>query len=383
MPRRGRTARTSSTSCCADPAVTTAAPVPPPGEPVRTDALIIGAGPVGLFQVFQLGLLEIRAQVVDVLTHAGGQCAALYADKPLYDIPALPRCSGHELTQRLLQQIRPFGAGLHLGQLVTGLQRQDDGRWTVLTRGGPRFDAGAVVIAGGAGAFQPRTLKLEGLDRHEGTQLHYALDEPAALAGRHVVVVGGGEIALDWALALGEAAPAARPARVTLVHRRDTLDADPAGLARLQACIATGAVHFVAGQPVACAEDQGRLVRLDIATADGGTQALPLDTLLVGLGLSPRLGPIADWGLALERRQLRVDTETYATGTPGIFAVGDINTYPGKKKLIVCGFHEATLAAYGVARHLHPDRATPLQYTTTSPRLHALLGVSSPAAACD
>ncbi|MDE2145783.1 MAG: NAD(P)/FAD-dependent oxidoreductase [Burkholderiales bacterium] len=381
MPTNGKTARTSSTSCSADAAVSTQAGAASGAEPLRTDALIIGAGPVGLFQVFQLGLLEIGAQVVDALREPGGQCVALYADKPLYDIPALPSCSGQELAQRLLQQIRPFKPGLHLGQVVSELQRRADGRFAVATRSGLRFDAGAVVIAAGAGAFVPRMPKIEGLAGHEGAQVRHTLDDAEALAGQHVVVVGGGEIAIDWALALSDARPAQRPASVSLVHRRDALEADPARLQALRGRIAAGAIRFVVGQPTGCGEAAGRLVRLDIAAADGATLALPLDTLLVGLGLSPRLGPIADWGLALERRQLRVDTEAYATDSPGIFAVGDINTYPGKKKLIVCGFHEATLAAWGVARHLHPERAMPLQYTTTSPRLHALLGVAPPPAA--
>jgi thioredoxin reductase (NADPH) len=320
----------------------------------------------------------MRAHVVDALPHPGGQCAELYPDKPIYDIPGLPRCTGRELVARLLEQARPFEPVFHLGQQVTALQRQGDGRFLLQTSRGTRLQARAVVIAAGVGAFQPRTLKLEGLERFEGGQLLYRLDDPARLAGRHVLVVGGEDAALEAALAGAEGGPH-RAASVTLVHRRDTFAAAPQTLARVQALRAAGRIGFVAGQPVGFAETGGRLDALHLACSDGADRTVPADLLLVCLGLSPRLGPIADWGLAMERRQLAVDTETFETSEPGIHAVGDINTYPGKKKLIVCGFHEATLAAYGVSARLYPDRQGPLQYTTASPRLHRLLGVDSPA----
>ena len=346
---------------------------------MATDVVIVGAGPVGLFQVFELGLLEIRAHVVDALGQPGGQCIELYPDKPIYDIPGLPRCTGRELVARLLEQARPFEPVFHLGQQVSALQRQDDGRFLVQASGGTRLLARAVVIAAGVGAFTPRMPKVEGLERFEGPQLLHRVGDPALLAGRHVLVLGGEDAALEAALAGAEDGPH-RAASVTLVHRRDALAGAPQSLARVQALRAAGRIGFVAGQPVGFAETAGRLSALHVVGSDGAERTVPVDLLLVCLGLSPRLGPIAGWGLAMERRQLAVDTETFETSEPGIYAVGDINTYPGKKKLIVCGFHEATLAAYGVGARLYPERQGPLQYTTASPRLHRLLGVDTPAA---
>jgi thioredoxin reductase (NADPH) len=360
---------------------------------IETDALVIGAGPVGLFQVFELGLLELGAQVVDALPMPGGQCAALYPDKPIYDIPSLPVCSGGELTERLLRQVEPFKPVFHLGHEVQALQRQDDGRFRVETAAaGPSFLARAVVIAAGVGAFVPRTLKLPGLDAFAGTQLLHRVASPTRLAGQRVVVVGGDEAAVTQALALaggGQAADPSAPtghapsraAEVTLLHRRDKLDI-PAALAEaLHAACAAGMLRFVAGQIGSFDAENGRLngrlVRVTVDRADGGTETLALDALLVLLGLSPRLGPIAQWGLAMQRKQLVVDTATFETTEPGIFAVGDVITYPGKRKLIVCGFHEATLAAYGISERLRGEPAQ-LEYTTSSSRLQRLLGVSTP-----
>ena len=346
-----------------------------PGEPIRTDALVIGAGPVGLFQVFELGLLELHAEVVDALPHVGGQCAELYPDKPIYDIPGLPRVSGRELAQRLAEQAAPFKPGLHLGQLVDSLQRQGDGRWFARTHTGTCFDAGVVVIAAGAGAFLPKTVKLDGLEAFNGRQVLHHLPPTDTLSGQHIVILGDEDGALSAANTLAEDG---RCARVTLLHRRDQFRASAEVLARHQALRSAGALHFIAGQPLAlhgAADAPSTLQRLDVVDSEGLTQALPCGQLLVLLGLGPKLGPLADWGLAMERRQLPVNTETFETAEPGLYAVGDINTYPGKKKLLLCGFHEATLAAFGAAARLRPEQRTPLQYTTTSPRLHALLGV--------
>jgi len=344
--------------------------------PIETDAVVIGAGPVGLFQVFQLGLLEIRAHLVDSLPHAGGQCVELYPDKPIYDIPALPVCSGRELTERLLRQIAPFAVPMHLGQEVSTVQRQADGRFLVETRRGTRLRAPVVVIAGGAGSFQPRALKVEGIEAFEGSQLHYRVDDTAAFAGTDLVVVGGGDEALEQALRFARPGPH-RARSITLVHRRDAFTAEPQTVAQVQALRESGALAFVAGQALGFEAREGRLSALDLVGSDDQCRRLPADQVLVFFGLSPRLGPIAQWGLALERKQLVVDTEKFETSEPGIFAVGDVNTYPGKKKLIVCGFHEATLAAWGASAHVHPQRRTLLQYTTTSPRLHELLGVGA------
>lgn len=351
------------------------APVETSAQPIDTDALIVGAGPVGLFQVFELGLQEVRCHLVDSLPHAGGQCVELYADKPIYDIPGLPFCTGRELVERLSKQIEPFGCGLHLRQLVNGVARRDDGRFDVETSTGTRFIATALVVAGGVGSFQPRRLKVEGLDRHRGARLFEHATALHEQAGKRVVIVGGGEAAVAAAIGAAEDGDT-RAASVTLVHRRDDFDAGDAALARLQALRGQGRIVFIAGQIERVVDsDDGQLEGVDLLCSDGSNRSVLLDALFVLLGWSPKLGPIADWGLALEKKQVVVDTERFETSTPGIFAVGDVVAYPGKRKLIVCGFHEATLAAFAIGERVHPGREQPLQYTTTSPRLHRLLGV--------
>lgn len=341
------------------------------GPTIDTDAVVIGAGPVGLFQVFELGLLGIRAEVVDSLPYVGGQCIELYPDKPIYDIPGTPRCTGRQLIDRLQLQAAPFSTRFHLGQVVVRLERLGNGRFGVETSAGVRFEAGVVVIAGGVGSFQPRRLKAEGVAAFEGRQVHYHWGGPAPFAGRRVLVVGDGDDALGAAIALGQPGAAAS---VTLMHRRDEFKAAPQTLEGIAAMRADGSLAVVAAQAVAAVIEDGRLTGLDVLLPDGALHTLAVDDIIALTGLSPKLGPIADWGLALQRKQLVVDAERFETDTPGIFAVGDVNTYPGKKKLIVCGFHEATLAAYGAAARLFPDTPLPLEYTTTSPRLRRLLG---------
>ena len=346
-------------------------------DAIETDALVIGAGPVGLFQVFELGLLEIKAHVVDALAYPGGQCVELYPDKPIYDIPGVPVCTGQELTNNLLRQIAPLGATFHLGQTVTTVEKQTDGRFFVETSTGTQFITKTLFIAAGVGAFEPRGLKVDGLDAFAQTQLFYSVKTPADLAGKHVVIVGDGDTALGWALAFADERPH-KAASVTLIHRRDAFKAAPTLVAPFRAAVDAGAIQFVVGQITAHKETNGQLTALEVSGADGQTRLLPLDVLLVFMGLSPKLGAVADWGLDLERKQLKVDTEKFSTSEPGIFAVGDINTYPGKKKLLVSGFHEATLAAFGAMAFIAPEKQVFLQYTTTSPKLHKLLGVELP-----
>jgi thioredoxin reductase (NADPH) len=346
---------------------------PDPGLPIETDAIIVGAGPVGLFQVFELGLLEIKAHVIDSLVEVGGQCMELYPDKPIYDIPAIPVCTGKELTDALMKQIEPFHATFHLGQEVTVVERRDDQRFNVETSKGVRFVTKVIIIAAGVGSFQPRTLKVPEIDRFVGTQLFYRVKDPTAFHGKNLVIAGGGDSALDWALEFADKA-----ASVVLVHRRDGFRAAPASVARMKALCDELAMQLLIGQISGFEEADGQLTEVRVTSADGLTRRVPLDALLVFFGLSPKLGPIADWGLALERKQLVVDTEKFETNCPGIFAVGDINLYPGKKKLILSGFHEAALAAFGATRYVFPERKVHLQYTTTSPKLHKILGVESP-----
>jgi len=345
--------------------------------PIETDAVIVGAGPVGLFQVFELGLLEVKAHIIDSLAYPGGQCIELYPDKPIYDIPAVPMCTGKELTDNLLKQIEPFGATFHLGQEVTLVARREDGRFDVETSKGTRFVTKTIFIAGGVGSFQPRMLKVDGIDKFDGTQLHYRVRNPAQFAGKNLVIVGGGDSALDWTLNFVQDGPH-KAESVILVHRRDGFKAAPASVAKMKELCDAFEMQFMVGQVTGLEEKDGRLTSVKVTGGDGVTRVVPLDVLLVFFGLSPKLGPIAEWGLSIDRKQVVVDTEKFETSVPGIFAVGDINVYPGKKKLILSGFHEAALAAFGAAGYIFPEKRIHLQYTTTSPKLHKVLGVETP-----
>jgi len=345
----------------------------PGGQPQEIDALIVGAGPVGLFQVFELGLLEIKAHVIDSLKVVGGQCVELYPDKPIYDIPAVPICTGQELTDNLLKQIEPFSPTFHLGQEVSVVERREDGRFFVETSLGTRFITKTIFIAAGVGSFQPRTVKVEGIDKFEGKQLFYRVKDPSRFHGRNLVIVGGGDSALDWTLDL-----VGKAESVVMIHRRDGFRAAPASVAKMRELCEQMEMQFMVGQIGGYEEKDGVLTEIKVTGGDGVTRRMPVDDVLVFFGLSPKLGPIAEWGLDLERKQIKVDTEKFETNIPGIFAVGDINTYPGKKKLILSGFHEAALAAFGAAPHIFPDKKIHMQYTTTSPKLHKVLGVETP-----
>jgi thioredoxin reductase (NADPH) len=345
-----------------------------PAGVIEADAVIIGAGPVGLFQVFELGLLEIKAHVIDSLHNVGGQCVELYPDKPIYDIPAVPSCTGQELTDNLLKQIAPFEPTFHLGQEVTVVERREDGRFNVETSTGTRFLAKTIFIAAGVGSFQARTLKVDGIEQFENRQLFYRVKDPALFEGKNLVICGGGDSALDWALNF-----VGKAESVVLLHRREDFRAAPASVAKMKALCEQYELQLIIGQATGFESRDGKLTDLKVTGADGVTRRVPLDMLLVFFGLSPKLGPIADWGLDIERRQLKVQsTEKFETNVPGIFAVGDINTYPGKKKLILSGFHEAALAAFGAAPYIFPDKKIHMQYTTTSPKLHKVLGVETP-----
>lgn len=338
---------------------------------IKTDVVIIGAGPCGLFQVFELGLLDIRAHVVDSLRQVGGQCSELYPDKPIYDIPAIPVCGAQELTDRLMEQIKPFEPQFHLGEAVTALERKGDGRFHLSTTGGTEFDAGAVIIAAGLGAFQPRRLRARNADQFEGTLIDYKIVDPDRLEGRNLIILGGGDSALDWTLELH-----GRARKITLIHRRAEYRAQPASVSRMKDLVdGKTLVEFQGLVRSVLTDTDGDFKGLEVVDPDGEHHELPADQVFVFWGLSPNLGPVAEWGLDIEKRQLKVDTEKFQTSEPGIFAVGDINAYPGKKKLILSGFHEAALAAFGVQQHLHPDQKVRLQYTTTSPVMHQRLGV--------
>jgi len=340
-------------------------------HPIETDAVIIGAGPVGLFQVFELGLLEIKAHVIDSLPEVGGQCIELYPDKPIYDIPAIPVCTGRELVRNLLKQIEPFAPQFHLNQEVSTLERQTDGRFLIRTSQDRYFLSKSIFVAAGVGAFQPRTLNLEGIEAFVDKQVFYRVRNPEQFVGKRMVICGGGDSALDWALHFADQA-----ASVTLIHRRDEFKAAPQSVAKMRALCADGKMQLIIGQITGLESSNDKLTEIVVTNIDGEVQNLALDALLLFYGLSPKLGPIADWGLDIDRKQIAVDTACFQTSTPGIYAVGDINIYPGKKKLILSGFHEAALAAFAAAAYLAPEKQIQLQYTTTSPKLHKALGVS-------
>ena len=342
-------------------------------SPIQTDAVIIGAGPVGLFQVFELGLLEIKAHVIDALPEAGGQCIELYPDKPIYDIPAIPVCTGRELTENLLKQIKPFGAQFHLGQEVTQLEKQVDGRFLISTSKDQQFLSKTVFIAGGVGAFQPRTLNLDGIEAFVGKQVFYSVKNPEQFRGKNIVICGGGDAALDWVLDLVDKATS-----VTLIHRRDDFKAAPASIAKMRELCKNKQMQLLIGQITRYEVEHGQISKMIVTDIENKDHSISVDDLLIFFGLSPKLGPIADWGLDIERKQVSVDTEKFQTSIPGIYAVGDINIYPGKKKLILSGFHESALAAFAAAAYLNPEKHIQLQYTTTSTKLHKVLGVTSP-----
>lgn len=341
---------------------------------VETDVAVIGAGPAGMWQVFQLGLQGLRCHLIDALPHLGGQCAQLYGDKLIYDIPGTPACTGVELAAQLHAQMAPFEPVLHLGQQVQTLQQLEDGRWQLSTDQGTQLVAKAVVIAAGVGAFVPKTVKVEGIEALVGHSVHY---HPADLStlplqGQHVLVHGGDEAAVQAALD----ALAQQAASVTLMHRRPVFSAPQALLDQLNAQETAGLIQVLAAQPVALTAKHTALSSLELSLPDGSSQPLAAEQWLIFQGISPKLGPIADWGLELVKKQLPVDTGTFVTEAPGIYAVGDINAYPGKRKLIVSAFHEATLAAFSIAEYLS-DKPVLLQYTSSSSHLQSLLGVAS------
>jgi len=341
-----------------------------------TDVVIVGAGPCGLFQIFELGLLGLKAHIVDALPKPGGQCTELYPDKPIYDIPALPICGAQELIDRLMQQIEPFGAEFHLDQQVTEVQRQEDGRFTVRTSAGVEILTKAVVVAGGVGSFQPMPLRVDGVDPFVDRQVFYRVKDPSQHHGKDLVVLGGGDSALDWVLALADEARS-----ITLIHRSDKFRAAPASVAKMEALVASGRMKFMVGNVVGMDTTDGAIKSIHVRDPKEQVEKLPLDHLLVFFGLSPKLGPIAEWGLGLDKNPIVTATEKFESNVPGVYAVGDIATYPGKKKLILSGFHEAALAAFAIKARIEPDKKVHLQYTTTSPIMHQRLGVKETPAA--
>lgn len=340
---------------------------------IRTDCLIVGAGPVGLFAVFELGLLDIRAHLVDILDKPGGQCAELYPEKPIYDIPGFPVITGQGLVDNLMQQIAPFSPAFHHGEMVATLDvlgTPEAPLFRVTTDTGTVFEARTVVIAAGGGSFQPKKPPIENIDAYEGTSVFYAVRKMEPFRGKGVLIVGGGDSALDWTLNLQPIA-----ARVTLMHRRDDFRAAPHSVAAMRALVAEGKMDLRIGQVTELVGAPPHLAAVSCRGNDGAAFSIEADTLLPFFGLTMKLGPVADWGLNLHENLVPADTEKFETNIPGIFAIGDINTYAGKLKLILSGFHEAALAAQRVHRYVYPEKRLIFQYTTSSTSLQKKLGV--------
>ena len=327
----------------------------------RTDVVIVGAGPVGLFAVFECGMLKMRCHVVDALDMVGGQCTALYPEKPIYDIPAHPAIEAADLIDRLAEQAAPFDPTYHLGQQVEKLTRTDEGRWLVETSTGTRIDTQAVIVAAGCGAFGPNRPPLDGLERYEGTSVFYMVRRKQDFAGKRVVIAGGGDSAIDWTLSLADIAE-----KVYVVHRRPKFRGAPESVARMEALARDGRIELVVPYQLSGLDGaDGQLTAVRVATLDGEEKALPADALLAFFGLSMNLGPIAEWGLNLERSHITVTQPSCATSAEGVFAIGDIATYPGKLKLILCGFAEAAQAAHAIHPLVHPGEALHFEYSTS------------------
>ena len=340
-------------------------------ETIKTDVLIIGAGPVGLFAVFELGLLDIKAHLVDILDKVGGQCAELYPEKPIYDIPGIPLITGHGLTEALPEQIKPFHPTFHFNQMASGLEKLADGRWKLTTDAETEIVAPVVVIAAGGGSFVPKRPPIAGIDAYEGKSVHYAVRKMEAFRGKNILIAGGGDSALDWTINL---APIAN--KLTLVHHRDGFRAAQHSVNQMRELAAHGKVNFEIASVKALHGDNGQLSAVTLSNAEKKEWEHACDTFIPFFGLTMKLGPIAEFGLNLTENLIAVNTATFQSTTPGIFAIGDINTYPGKLKLILSGFHEAALMAQEAFHVCKPNEKLRFQYTTSSSNLQKKLGVA-------
>jgi thioredoxin reductase (NADPH) len=339
-------------------------------EVIEKDVVIVGAGPIGLFAVFELGLLDLNAALIDILDKPGGQCAELYPEKPIYDIPGFPVITGEGLVDKLMEQIKPFNPTFHLGCMVETLQRLPDGRFQLTTDFGDTFICKVVVIAAGGGSFQPKRPPVPGIEDYEGTSVFYSVRKMDEFRGHELVVVGGGDSALDWTLNLQPLAKS-----LTLVHRREEFRAAPDSVNKLKGLLADGKIRFQLGQVSALKGKDGQLSSATVKDSKGKETDVACTRMLPFFGLTMKLGPVANWGINLEENLIPVDTAKFETSEPGIFAIGDINTYPGKLKLILCGFHEAALMAQAAVHIVYPDKRIVFQYTTSSSNLQKKLGV--------
>jgi thioredoxin reductase (NADPH) len=341
-------------------------------EPIKTDVVIIGAGPIGLFAVFELGLLDMKCHLIDILDKIGGQCAELYPEKPIYDIPGIPFTSAQGLVDALLQQIKPFNPQFHLTEMVESVEKIGDPLFRVKTDQGKEFECKIVVIAAGGGSFQPKRPPIPGIEPYESKSVHYAVRKMEAFRDKRILIVGGGDSALDWTLNL---APLA--SHLTLLHRRSEFRAAPDSVNKMLALVGEGKIDFVLGQVMSLEGGDGQISKANVKTNDGSTFEIACDALLPFFGLTMKLGPVANWGFELKNNEfIPVNTESFETSTPGIFAIGDINWYPGKLKLILSGFHEGALMAQKAHRYVYPEKRLVFQYTTSSSSLQKKLGVA-------
>ena len=341
-------------------------------EPIKTDVVIIGAGPIGLFAVFELGLLDMKCHLIDILDKIGGQGAELYPEKPIYDIPGIPFTSAQGLVDALLQQIKPFNPQFHLTEMVESVEKIGDPLFRVKTDQGKEFECKIVVIAAGGGSFQPKRPPIPGIEPYESKSVHYAVRKMEAFRDKRILIVGGGDSALDWTLNL---APLA--SHLTLLHRRSEFRAAPDSVNKMLALVGEGKIDFVLGQVMSLEGSDGQISKANVKTNDGSTFEIACDALLPFFGLTMKLGPVANWGFELKNNEfIPVNTESFETSTPGIFAIGDINWYPGKLKLILSGFHEGALMAQKAHRYVYPEKRLVFQYTTSSSSLQKKLGVA-------
>jgi thioredoxin reductase (NADPH) len=341
-------------------------------EAIKTDVVIIGAGPIGLFAVFELGLLDMKTHLIDILDKIGGQCAELYPEKPIYDIPGIPMTSAQGLVDGLLEQVKPFNPQFHLSEMVEKVEKIGDPLFRVTTDLGKVFEAKVVVIAAGGGSFQPKKPPIPGVEPYEGKSIFYAVRKMDAFRDKRILIVGGGDSALDWTLNL---APIA--SHLTLVHRRNEFRAAPDSVNKMMALVAEGKIDFLLGQVTSLQGEGGQIGKAIVKSNDGSIHEIACDALLPFFGLTMKLGPVANWGFELKNNELiPVETAAFETSVPGIFAIGDINWYPGKLKLILSGFHEGALMAQKAHHYVYPDKRLVFQYTTSSTSLQKKLGVA-------
>ena len=329
---------------------------------IQTDILIIGAGPCGLFTVFEAGLLKMRCHLIDSLPHPGGQCTEIYPKKPIYDIPAYPSILAGELTERLMEQIEPFSPGFTLGERAEIVEKDEDGQFVLTTNRGTKHRAPIIAIAAGLGCFEPRKPPVENLASFEDKGVEYIIKDPEFYRGKKVVISGGGDSALDWTIFLAEGVAS----EVTLVHRRPSFRGHPDSVQKVLDLAEAGKINLITNAEVVGVSGEGSLNALEVKHKSEGMMSIATDHWVPLFGLSPKLGPIAEWNLNISKNAIEVDTFDYSTNVPGIYAIGDINTYPGKLKLILCGFHEATLMVQSAYKRIFPDKNLVLKYTTVT-----------------